>query len=489
MAIKYKLLSLFTASLFFSISVFGQDQPLYNQFYFNPYLYNPAYVADQGVSELNLTYRKQWVNIPESPEIFAVNFQYATQGNVALGVSVQSEKTVLLNSNTNYLTFDYKVPLGKFQYLKFGLSAGVLHNRLDFDEITESGNTSLLNDPALINALNDTYYFSGQFGIQYKYKALSLGFSLPKLFKNNVNSTNDFNKVVFDELRQKIANASYRFSLSPNIDMESWILYRIINNNQDQMDFNSIFYYKDLVWAGAGYRMDYGLIGYFGINLLNSLKLSYSYEYPGVTSNKFLNPSHEIHLKLLLPRKKRANKTGRQIQLSQSAPVPENEFTTIRVKQPTIPEKQITIPEKQTVKQEVNEETTPVSIVSEQNSKPEATQEVIDISQSTASSRDVDLNVPAKEEEIVQSSVVGDLPRGHYVVTGVFNIEQNAYKHMLEINNSGYHADYFFNHGNGMYYVYIYFDSSLKNARIICNELRKLSIFNFNEAWVLSVEI
>lgn len=59
--------------LFSCCNVFGQD-PSFSQFYNNQTYYNPAYVGIHGGMMANLTYRRQWVNIPGRFETEYFNF-------------------------------------------------------------------------------------------------------------------------------------------------------------------------------------------------------------------------------------------------------------------------------------------------------------------------------------------------------------------------------------------------------------------------------
>ena len=65
-------LSLWVSIVLFTASM-GQDQPVYNQFYFNPYLYNPAFLGDNGRLEANLTYKTQWAENSDAPTVSAFN--------------------------------------------------------------------------------------------------------------------------------------------------------------------------------------------------------------------------------------------------------------------------------------------------------------------------------------------------------------------------------------------------------------------------------
>src|SRR5687767_10179713 len=134
----------------------------YRQFFANPYLFNPAYVGINNQTELNLSYRQQWVNFKDAPVVTGLNLQLPTNNRVALGFSLTTDKQVLLRNSTFMATFGYLIPIADNQSLRFGLSGGVGMNQLDMN--AEELNT---NDPAIINAAGNNFYVDGNVGIVY----------------------------------------------------------------------------------------------------------------------------------------------------------------------------------------------------------------------------------------------------------------------------------------------------------------------------------
>ncbi|MBK6347587.1 MAG: type IX secretion system membrane protein PorP/SprF [Bacteroidales bacterium] len=72
-----KLTGLFL--LFFSISAFAQQDPLFSQYMFNKLLLNPAYTGSREVLTVDLLDRYQWVGIDGRPGLFTVRAHMATR--------------------------------------------------------------------------------------------------------------------------------------------------------------------------------------------------------------------------------------------------------------------------------------------------------------------------------------------------------------------------------------------------------------------------
>jgi len=67
-----------------------------------------------------------------------------------------------------------------------------------------------------------------------------------------------------------------------------------------QVDMNMKVQYRDLVWAGAGYRLNDGVSGMLGINVSNTFNISYSYDYTTSAIQSYSHGTHEIVLGFLI---------------------------------------------------------------------------------------------------------------------------------------------------------------------------------------------
>jgi len=288
-----RLLLLLSICLVYNIS-FAQSL-IYNQYQFDPFLLNPAYITQSGYSELNVLYRIQWAGIDDAPRTAGVNFQYAASPRVSLGISLINQDVVLLTSTSALATFGYKVPLSRNQFLSFGISAGLLANRLRLDQIDD------VNDPALAN-LENTTNINGQSGIQYTFKNLSLGFSLLNLFDNNAFISDSENKIRFSQLRNRVILLSYQFTINPDFSFQPAIQYRF-TENYNFFEGTGILTYKNQISLGGFYRQDYGTGLILRIGLNKKIDVGYGYEFAKNQSENYLGGSHEFQMKMRVGQK------------------------------------------------------------------------------------------------------------------------------------------------------------------------------------------
>lgn len=293
---KVLTIFLFLASV---LPSWGQQIPVFSQHFLNPYLYNPAFAGIDGAFSAFLTYRNQWVGIEGSPVTANLSFHMPLPNQILVGASIYSDKRGLLNNTTGLASFGYLLPLGDDQSLRFGLSAGIGSQKLDLESVAN------INDPALLNAMDNSSYLAGNFGVVFEREELRLGFGLPRIFDNNVISESSFQDINFNPLSAYNVSARYKHHFNNgNLALEPIILYRGEENVSGQLDIAALVYYENLVWLGGSYRLDYGPTLLMGLNIMEMLHVGYAYEFATDQVSGIGNGSHEIQLKFSLAKDK-----------------------------------------------------------------------------------------------------------------------------------------------------------------------------------------
>lgn len=172
----------------------AQLVPMASQYYENEYLGNPAFAGIEKGIRVNLATRNQWKALPGSPSTQLLSADYHLEnvngGKVGAGLNLYSDKAGLIRRTRVMASYAYHLPLGSGdQKLHFGLSLGVMNERLDYD--------ALVGDPGDIAA--DRFnqrksYLDGDFGIAFSHDRLTIQGALPnmkKLLKKDVNATVD----------------------------------------------------------------------------------------------------------------------------------------------------------------------------------------------------------------------------------------------------------------------------------------------------------
>ena len=76
--------------IFCSMVAMGQNAPAFRQFYFNPFLFNPAFAGSDGYTKVSVLYRKQWLGFNDAPTGSGLSLEYPTLNKVSFGFNLFS---------------------------------------------------------------------------------------------------------------------------------------------------------------------------------------------------------------------------------------------------------------------------------------------------------------------------------------------------------------------------------------------------------------
>lgn len=429
----------------FIINIGHTQNQVFSQFAVNPYQFNPSFAASNGYAEANIFFRKQWVGIENAPEALALNIQSPVGRNVSLGVNVVSSKTILLNYTQALATFAYKVRFNYNHHLNFGISAGIGMNNFDIEAIAGS------NDPALANVLQKSNHLAGQFGFNYQLRNLNIGFALPTLLESRVNSSDSFQETKFNVFDTKFGSIAYTIDLR-NIQLTPAVLYRAIDNAQDQWEGQLIATYNKFMWIGASYRTGYGVTGFIGFRLKGNYRVGYAYEYPTNSISKASQGSHEFYLGARLGNKNRDEEIYAQ-QLKRDSI---NHARELAKEQEVLAEETLVAPEIET-----REPVNPI---------PQKETAIVDTPEQAV----------AVEPEAVEEIKIKP---GFYLVVGAYRVPENALRNLTYLKNNGYKdADMIYIEQKDFFYVYLLHSTE---RTTIVEELDKAKSRNrFFGAWI-----
>lgn len=283
-----KTLLVLTGIAFTALTAQAQQFPIYNQFLYDPYLVNPAFIAPQG-SELNLLYRQQWSGFNDSPATAVVNFQHRINNKLALGVNLMHDQVVLLNSTAILGTFGYRIPVSRKSLVSFGLSTGVYTNRIDLQSADDP------TDPLLVQAKGDLQ-LDGQVGVAFTGERLRIGLSLLHLFDNNAFTSRELTQLQFNEFKNRLLTVSYRLPLGPRMELTPHVLYRY-NGNFSYFEAHASLEYQQRITLGAFYRQSAGIGVILRFKLQHRATVGYGHEFSPAQMGSFSTGTHEFQLK------------------------------------------------------------------------------------------------------------------------------------------------------------------------------------------------
>ncbi len=437
-----------------------------NQYYLTPYLVNPAALAINGVAELDVNYRKEWLAIQGAPERFKFLAQLPFANNFALGVTALGAREDLYESYGGMLSFSYKQPLsssaGAKHYIAIGLSGGYATANLDYSQIDNP------LDPALANLNNQSQNVLGQLGINYQWNGFMLGASLLDLFGSSPFASDDNTEIEVSPLQQTFSYIKYDFAVGEQLSISPWVSYNSVKNQVDNgiLEGMLLLNYRNFVWAGASYKLDVGPVFRIGFNLKNLLKIGYGYENLNANGDKSGRSlvTHELHLNYRFL-KKDAEQLAQKDTTEELNSVPQVIVVKVPVDNTVEPFKPDTTTYVVSTPEPAEIEPMPKEVTPDEVIEPKV----------------------AKQFKKEVADVI-DEEKGHYVITGAFSTNDNAQRYAKVIEKEGFKPAIGLYRGTGYYYVILAKVQQLSMAKMILMEIRKVDLLEFDKSWILSIK-
>jgi len=323
----------FLCLLFISNISLGQAKPAYNQYILNNYILNPGVTGIENYSDLKMSYRNQWQGIYGAPVTSYLTFhspigkmetrtnpnsmdvvgnnpmgQKFTEEYIApephhgLGFSFVNDRAGYINQWSLSGSYAYHRPVSYQSTLSGGISAGLSGIRLDRSQIDFSSLET--NDPAVgftnleLNKLKaDIGLGLWLYSTRY-YAGLSALNVIPG--KSQYVRSSDYG---FYYTPNYFLTGGYKmyfngdFSMTPSVMLQYWKPQLL------GLHLSSKLQFRDYAWLGATYRyadLVGGYSAYMGLNVMNTLTLSYSYEVANSSRlNTYTNNTHEIMIGLM----------------------------------------------------------------------------------------------------------------------------------------------------------------------------------------------
>lgn len=288
--------------LFFCFAIqptLAQQPQVYNQFFMNPYIYNPAYAGVEGHATFFLMYRDQWTNIESAPQISDFSFHIPLKGGVALGAAAFNTSQGLLNTSAAKITGSYLLNIDRTHFLRFGMSLGAGINSVNLDELADAA-----GDPAIAGFLDQSTFLLGDFGMTYHFGHFNVGFALPNLFSYNPVTQKEISEIDFSPTDNVLFKMNYRGHINDDFAFEPHLIYRYSSVIPHQYEAVMIAHLYHIVWVGASYRQDAGIIGLAGAKVKEKIGIGVSYELGNSQISSQLGPTFEINIGYHLGTKK-----------------------------------------------------------------------------------------------------------------------------------------------------------------------------------------
>jgi type IX secretion system PorP/SprF family membrane protein len=440
-------------------NLFGQQVPFYNHYLINPFVYNPAstgasdyvnasFVRNQRYSSFGSTAVNNYLTV-EGP---------IAKGNMGLGLIVAHQNQGIQQQLMSSLNYSYKLKINENHNIRFGVSAGVLDNRIDYNQI----NAQETNDPYLTGLRSTAPVFDLNVGLMYNWKDLRIGISVPQIIGGKVKYAHEKSRGYYQLERHYMMSLEYDFHVGEKLIVRPNAVLRYMPNIPFQYDATLMAMYNNVLWASATYKSDYAMQFNAGVRVFDFLRVGYSYELL-IGSLKTYNTgmNHEIFLGFSFKgkREKEIQIVEKEIKVVDDLAARERD--SIQKLKDELEDRLKRLLEDRAEKDRLQREkdslanlvvVKPIDTVKPKNTTPEV--------------------IPVAKGYHFVNLDKSESPDGFYVITGVFSNRQNA-DLMLAKNLSEYPTSYLvINESNNYFYVVILYSLDQELATRTFNDYK-----------------
>ena len=287
-----KKLILILFALVIAQEITAQQDPQYTQYMYNMNIINPAYAGISEGLSIGALYRSQWVGLDGGPETFTFNIHSPVGKQLALGLSVISDKIGPVEETNAYVDVSYTIPVGMETRLAFGVKGGFTFHDIAIAEsqiaLVDPG------DPFFAQAINETTPNIGAGVYFYKPNKYYISASVPNIL-NGVHLDANGTKIG-SETEHFFAAAGYVFDLSDSFKLKPHALLKYATDAPISYDLNANLFMYDLVEVGVGYRLDDSFSGMVNFQVMDNLRIGYAYDAIQSDLDIVTNSSHEIFI-------------------------------------------------------------------------------------------------------------------------------------------------------------------------------------------------
>lgn len=449
---------------------FSQQAPLYNQYHLTPLVFNPSYTGFSDGVDVTLIRNQKWGNYGEGFNANSLNVSTLLRDDKSgLGISLYSDFVGITSKLNAHVLYSYKIKFGEKAFLRAGIAAGVVDNRIDFSNaiVTDP------NDPIVINAVGDRKtMFDMNVGLNFNYADFRVGVSMPQVLGSKlVYSDNNYSYYTLE--RQLVSTIGYSWFMNREkgiiLNPEALVIYSFPGAPL-QYSANLYFEMQKYGWIGVGYKSDYAMSFSLGVSAVKNFKFGLAYDFIMNDISGFSTaPNAELLLKYSIPPK------VQQVQDN-------SEYERMLAEQKRIMDslnnvivnngRHIQNLEDENQVLEDSLKKWPKTVVVPVDTTTKDTIPQITDADMTSNPQDYFIELSGK-----------DTPNGYYVITGAFAQKSNADALIRKIKPKYPNARIIQNKRNNLYYVLLY-HSTVRDEKLAYASFQAKSDL-VEETWVL----
>ncbi len=282
----------FTLISFLFLYVFAakaQQLPVFSQYLFNTLSINPAYAGSHERLSVTAIHRKQWTALEGAPTTSTVALHAPLKARQhGVGMQLQQDNAGRLRQSSVQGYYAYTISLSTKASFSMGASVNITNYGIDDASLNLQDDNDLAFDA---DGLQGWLPNIGM-GLLLRHDKSFLGMSLPLLLQVQ---GEEITPTALRQARHYFFHAGHVFTLNNSWKMQPGLLYRWLQNAPAGLDLQHYFIWEDMLWLGAGYRLQQGMIGLVQAQINEKLRIGYAYD-QGMQEYRFPGNSHELML-------------------------------------------------------------------------------------------------------------------------------------------------------------------------------------------------
>lgn len=329
---KRKLLLALVVMICVGGTSFAQQRPHYTQYILNNYIINPAVAGIENYVDVKISHRHQWVGLDGAPvttyltihaPLHKSDFERETATTIhaagenprgraywqgytkaephhGIGFTMLNDRTGPLNRFAAYGTYAYHVGISERTSLSAGISAGVQNWSLNAGKL-DFGTANPV-DPSVagtgyLNKLRPDV----NAGLWLYSADYFVGLAAQNIVPSKLKYAEDTVRLADGKIiPHMFLQAGYKMFLSDDFTFLPSVLVKYLNPLPIGVDVNAKLQYRDLLWAGASYRIEDGYSAMIGLNVNSSFNIGYAHDFTTSRLNTVSSGTHEVVVGFLL---------------------------------------------------------------------------------------------------------------------------------------------------------------------------------------------
>jgi type IX secretion system PorP/SprF family membrane protein len=261
---------------------------------------NPAFTGIDNQYRMFGFFRSQWGQMPGRPITGGATVEGSFwKDRIGAGLFVMNDRIGIFDQTNVSFSYAQKIKFAQQHQISIGIQGSAFINRINFSNARATD----FNDPSVADQQPTKAVFDLNIGISYKWKGLLVGFSIPQVIQPNAHFATTNAETNYRYIRHYNAFAQYRITtLKEKFNITPTLFMRKGERSGFQFDATVMLDYKNIVFAGAGYRNSFGVVTMVGANIADMFTVAYAYDF---TTQKTLRgqvgATHEVTAGFHLP--------------------------------------------------------------------------------------------------------------------------------------------------------------------------------------------